>query len=101
MIDHKLSNNKGFRYIFVIVDNFSNILRCILLKKWSNNYKQIFKYFNNIIIEPLKIESDRGTDFYNSKSQSFLKTKIYDIIQDSQIKVHQKLIVLLDLYVIC
>ena len=24
MIDYKISNNKGFRYIIVIIDNFSN-----------------------------------------------------------------------------
>ena len=26
MIDYKTSNNKGFRYIFVIFDNFSKLL---------------------------------------------------------------------------
>ena len=26
MVDHKILNNKGFRYIFVIIDNFSNFV---------------------------------------------------------------------------
>ena len=26
MIDYKISNNKGFRYIFVIIDNYSKYL---------------------------------------------------------------------------
>ena len=26
MIDYKISNNKGYRYIFVIIDNFSKYL---------------------------------------------------------------------------
>ena len=26
MIDYKISNNRGFRYIFVIIDNFSKYL---------------------------------------------------------------------------
>ena len=33
MIDYKFSNIKGFRYIFVEIDNFSNNTWCILLKK--------------------------------------------------------------------
>ena len=33
MIDYKTSNNKRFRYIFVIIDNFSKYLWAIPLKK--------------------------------------------------------------------
>ena len=33
MIDFKTSNNKGFRYIFVIIDNSSKFFWCIPLKK--------------------------------------------------------------------
>ena len=29
MIDYKVSNNKGYRYIFVIIDNFSKYLWAI------------------------------------------------------------------------
>ena len=32
MIDYKISNNKIFRYIFVINDNFSKKLWCVFLK---------------------------------------------------------------------
>ena len=32
MIDYKTSNNKGYRYIFIIVDNFSKYLWAIPLK---------------------------------------------------------------------
>ena len=42
---------------------------------------------------PLKIESDRGTDFYNSKLQ------MYNIIQDSQTKDRRLLNDSLELYV--
>ena len=77
MIDYKISNNKGFRYIFIIVDNFSKYLWTIPLK---NKYSQtITNEFSNIITtskrKPLKIESDRGTEFYNSIFQNFLKSK--------------------------
>ena len=77
MIDYKISNNKGFRYIFIIIDSFSKYLWAIPLK---NNYSQtITNEFSNILTiskrKPLKVESDRGTEFYNSIFQNFLKTK--------------------------
>ena len=77
MIDYKISNNKGYRYIFIIIDNFSKYLWAIPLK---NKYSQtITNEFLNIITtskrKPLKLESDRGTEFYNSIFQNFLKSK--------------------------
>ena len=76
MIDYKISNNKGFRYIFIIIDNFSKYLWAIPLK---NKYsKTITDEFSNIITtskrKPLKLESDRGTEFYNSIFQNLLKS---------------------------
>ena len=75
--DYKTSNNKGFRYIFIIIDNFSKYLFAIPLK---NKYSQtITNEFSNILIKskrkPVKIESDRGSEFYNSVFQNFLKSK--------------------------
>ena len=77
MIDYKISNNKGLRYIFIIVDNFSKYFWAITLK---NKYSQtITNEFSNILTtskrKPLKIESDRGAEFYNSIFQNFLKIK--------------------------
>ena len=77
MVDYKVSNNKGFRYIFIIIDNFSEYLWAIPLK---NKYSQtITNEFSNVLTtskrKPLKIESDRGSEFYNSVFQNFLKTK--------------------------
>ena len=77
MIDYKISNNKGFRYIFIIIDNFSKYLWAMPLK---NKYSQtITNEFSNILTKskrkPLKIESDRGTEFYNSIFQKLLKNK--------------------------
>ena len=75
--DYKTSNNKGFRYIFVVIDNYSKYLWCIPLK---NKYSQtITEEFSNIITKskrkPLKIESDRGKEWYNSIFQNLLKSK--------------------------
>ena len=77
MIDYKISNNKNYRYIFIIIDNFSKYLWAIPLK---NKYSQTSTNdFSNILTtskrKPLKIESDRGSEFYNSIFQNFLKSK--------------------------
>ena len=74
MVDYKISNIKGFRYIFIIIDNYSKYLWAIPLK---NKYSQpITNEFSKILPtskrNPLKIESDCGTDFYNSIFQNFL-----------------------------
>ena len=75
--DYKTSNNKGFRYIFIVIDNFSKYLWAIPLK---NKYSQtITNEFSNILStskrKPIKIESDRGSEFYNNIFQNFLKSK--------------------------
>ena len=77
MVDYKTSNNKRFRNIFVITDNFSKFLWCIPLK--NKNSQSAINEFSNIFttskLKPLKIESDRGTEFYNDIFQKFSKTK--------------------------
>ena len=75
MIDYKTSNNKDYRYIFIIIDNF--YLWCIPLK---NKYSRTITYgFSDILTKskrkPIKIESDRGKEWYNSIFQNFLKSK--------------------------
>ena len=77
MIDYKISNNKGFRYKFVILDNYSKYLWAIPL---NNKHSQtITNDFSNILTTSkrklLKIESDRRTDFCNGIFQNFLKLK--------------------------
>ena len=77
MVDNKISNNKGYRYIFIITDNFSKYLWAIPFK---NKYSQtITTEFSNILTTSkrklLKIESDRGSEWYNSNFQNFLKAK--------------------------
>ena len=75
MIDYKTSNNKGFRYIFVITDNFSKYIWCIPL---GNKYSQTkSQEFANILTtsqtsqrKSLNIESDREAEFYNRIIQS-------------------------------
>ena len=77
--DYKISNNKGYRYKFIIIDNFSKYFWAIPLK---NKYSQtITDEFSNVLSKskrrPLKIESDRGSEFYNSFFSELLKIKKY------------------------
>ena len=48
MIDYKISNDKGYRYMFIIIDNFSNNLWAIPLKnKYSQTITNEFFKYNN------------------------------------------------------
>ena len=63
--DYGSENNRGYRYVFVIIDNFSKFAWTIPLK---NKNGQTIKYsFENILISSKRksnlIESDRGKEF--------------------------------------
>ena len=63
--------------MFIIIDNFSKYFWAIPLK---NKYSQIItNEFSNFLTtskrKPLKTESDRGSEFYNSIFQNFSKCK--------------------------
>ena len=45
--DYKTSNNKGYRFIFVIIDKFSKYLRAIPLKNTSS--QTITNEFSNLL----------------------------------------------------
>ena len=89
MYDYRTSNNKGFKYMYIIIDKFSKFLWALPLRiKYGQSIT------NDIAIvltkskrKPLKIESDRGAEFYNNIFQSFFK-KIYITILVLLVKVH-------------
>ena len=72
--DYGPENNRGCRYVLVIIDNFSKHGFTIALK--NKNAQTIENFFENIIIsskrKPNLIESDRGKEFYNIIFQDFL-----------------------------
>ena len=76
-IDYKNSNNKRFGYIFILIDNFSKNFWCIPLRNKSSKRKT--EEFSIILTtskrSPLKIESDRGAEYYNTIFQNSLKSK--------------------------
>ena len=83
--DYGPENNKGYRYVLVIIDNFSKFGWTIPLK---NKKGQIIKdSFNNILIsskrKPKLIKSDRGKGFYNNLFQGFLNDNIIKLYSRS------------------
>ena len=72
--DYGLENNRGYRYVLVIIGNFSKYGWTIPLKK--KNAQIIKDSFENILISskrnPNLIETGRGKNFYNSVFQNFL-----------------------------
>ena len=72
--DYSPENNRGYRYVLVIIDNFSKFGWTIPLK--NKNAQTIKDSFENILInskrKPNLIESDRGKEFYNNLFQDFL-----------------------------
>ena len=72
--DYGPESNRGFRYLLVIIDNFSKFGWTIPRKK--KNAQTIKDSFENIFLSskrsPNLIESDRGKEFYNNILQDFL-----------------------------
>ena len=72
--DYGPENNRGYRYVLVVIDNFSKFGWTSSLK--NKNAQTIKNSFENILIsskrKPNLIESDRGKEFYNNIFQDFL-----------------------------
>ena len=72
--DYGPENNRGYRYVLVIIDNFSKYGWTVPLK--NKNAQTIKDSFQKIIIsskrKPNLIESNRGKEFYNNIFQDFL-----------------------------
>ena len=72
--DYGPENNNNYRYVLVIIDNFSKFGWTIPLK--NKNAQTIKDSFENILINSKRkqnlIETDRGKEFYNNIFQDFL-----------------------------
>ena len=69
--------NKGYKYLFALIDVFSNFADVIPMKTKSiddttNALKLILETYN---LEPLTLMSDSDSSFLGSKFQTFLKSK--------------------------
>ena len=72
--DYGPENNRGRRYVLVVIDNFSKFGWTVPLK--NKNAQTIKDSFENILIsskrKPNLCETDRGKEFYNNIFQDFL-----------------------------
>ena len=72
--DYGPKNNRGHRYVLVIIDSFSNFGWTVILK--NKNAQTIKDSFEIILLDskrkPNLIKSDRGREFYNNIFQDFL-----------------------------
>ena len=72
--DYGPENNRVYRYVMVVIDNFSKFGWTIPLK--NKNAQTIKDSLENFLIsskrKPNLIESDRGKEFYNNIFQDFL-----------------------------
>ena len=75
--DYRTSNNKGFRCIFGEIDIFFKFLWPVPLKnKYSQTITQEFaKTLFTSKRSSVKLESDRGAEFYSSIFQNFSKSR--------------------------
>ena len=71
--DYGPENNRGYRYVLVIIDNFSKFAWTIPLKnKKALTIKDSFEIIlMNSNRKPDLVESDRGKEFYNNIFQDF------------------------------
>ena len=74
MNDYGIKNNKGYRYILVVIDNFSNFCWTIPLK---NKYAQsITDAFSQIVKsskrKPNLLETEDGKEYVNKIFNDFL-----------------------------
>ena len=72
--DYGPENNRGYRYVLVVIDNFSKYGWTVPLE--NKNAQTIKDSFENILInskrKPNLTESDRGKEFHNNIFQDFL-----------------------------
>ena len=97
--DYGPKNNKGYRYVLVVIDNFSKYGWTVPIK--NKNAQTIKDSFENIIISSKRssnlLEGDRDRGFYNNIFQDFLKKTISNSILEI---VHMVLFLLKDLIVL-
>ena len=79
--DYGPENNRGYKYVLVIIDNFSKVGWTLPLK--NKNAQTMKDSFENVLIsskrKPSLIESDREKEFFSNIFQDFLIKNINKI----------------------
>lgn len=70
------SDNKGFRYLLTVIDAFSKYAWAVPVKNKSGNEvaKAMESIFNKGTQPPVNLQTDLGTEFYNTHFQKLMKT---------------------------
>ena len=96
-------NNRGYRYVLVIIDHFSTFGWTVPLK--NKNAQTVKDSFENNLLgskrKPNLIETDRGKDFYNNSIQYFLNKnniKLYSRTSSMVLFLQKDLIVQSEIY---
>ena len=76
--DYGPKNNRGYRYVLAIIDNFSKCVWTVPLK--NKNVQTVKDSFENIIVNSKRkrnlIETDRGKEIYIKIFRNFLNKNI-------------------------
>ena len=77
LVDYGVKNNRGYRYILVVIDNFSKYGWTIPLKnKYASTIKDSFEQIiTNSKRRPNLIETDDGKEFVNKIFESYLNSQ--------------------------
>jgi Integrase core domain len=84
------SYNDGFKYILVVIDVFSKFAFTVPMR--SKNSSEVLsafeKIFNSDVRPPLRLQTDKGREFNNSKFIKYMQkhSVLYDVVQDDQNK---------------
>ena len=76
IIYYKISNIEVYRYIFILIDNFSKLLWCVPLKKSALTItNDFFNILSTCERSPLVLDGNQGAECCTLNFQNFLKVK--------------------------
>ena len=103
MNDYGPDNNRGYTYVLVVIEKFSNFGWTVPLKK--ENSQTLKDSFENIFINSKRslnlVKTDRGNEFLNELLTDFLKKTISKVILETLLQelfLQNALIVLLEIF---
>ncbi|KAJ0519517.1 putative RNA-directed DNA polymerase [Helianthus annuus] len=76
---YKVTSRDGFKYFLTVVDDYSRSVWCYMLKSKMEVFDNIVGFYELVLTQFKKrikiFRSDNGTEFVNSKMESFCKSK--------------------------
>ncbi|KAJ0532312.1 putative RNA-directed DNA polymerase [Helianthus annuus] len=76
---YRVTSRDGFKYFLTVVDDYSRVVWCYMLKNKMEVFENIENFYELILTQFKKrvkvFRSDSGTEFINSKMDNFYKSK--------------------------